>query len=236
MAGRDNGVFFFVHVMKTAGMTFNRYIDANFFPDEIYPGPDGDPTGADYWVIARLRAAVEERVDRVRLWRGHFPYFVTDLVPGAITLSLMREPVARTLSQLDNHRRGHAPDADLEELYEDRLINGRMIRNHQTKIFSMTEADGPSTCWHIMKLDRERLTAAQSTLERVDVLGFQEEFEVFLRRLEHRYNWRIEHVDDVNVGDEPRVSESFRRRIAEENALDVELYEYARQLSRTTGY
>ena len=49
-----NDTFFFVHVMKTAGMSFNQHIHANFPRHEVYPGAD-DQTGIDYWVINRLK-------------------------------------------------------------------------------------------------------------------------------------------------------------------------------------
>ena len=42
--------FFFVHIMKTAGLTFNAHIRNNFERHEIYPGED-DQTGADYFVV-----------------------------------------------------------------------------------------------------------------------------------------------------------------------------------------
>ena len=220
--------FFFVHVMKTAGMTFNRHIDANFAPDEIYPGPD-DETGVDYWVIQRLRDAVEQRRESVRLWRGHFPFFVTDLVPEALTLSLVREPVARTLSLIAQRQQLVHPDKRLEEIYDDPVIFGRELHDHQTKVFSLTDDDGAATWVHVLELDEGRLAAAKKRLDTVDLLGCQERFDAFLATLATRWGWAIDDVEPTNVGTtEPVVPESFRRRIADDNALDMELYEYAR--------
>lgn len=224
----DGRPFFFVHVMKTAGMTFNTHIRANFAPEETYPGPD-DTTGVDYWVINNLRAAVAERRDRVRIWRGHFPYFVTGLVPEAITLSLLREPVARTVSLIDQHRRLNAPDATLEEIYEDPKVFERTVHNHQTKIFAMRDDDGINAWTQSIPLDEERLALAKRRVLDVDLLGFQEDFDRFLDELVRRWRWRIEPVERVNAAEQrATISESFRRRIEQDNAMDMELYDYAR--------
>ena len=220
--------FFFIHVMKTAGLTLDRHIQANFAPEERFPTP-GDPP-LHYMLIVKLREAVAERGDRVRIWRGHFPYFVTDLVPEAITMTLVREPVARTLSLLAQYRVQNEPDKDLEAIYDDPTMNDRMICNHQTKIFSRQEADGPGPYLKVIEQDERRLATAKATLERVDVLGLTEQFSRFLEVLEGRFGWAISRIDNVNVGEPVRVAESFRRRILEDNVFDVELYDHARRL------
>lgn len=228
----DGRPFFFVHVMKTAGMTFNAHIRANFAAEETYPGPD-DTTGVDYWVIDRLRAAVAERRDEVRIWRGHFPFFVTDLVPEAITLSMLREPVARTVSLIDQHRRLNAPELTIEEVYDDPTVFARTVHNHQTKIFAMRDDDGINAWTQSIPLDEERLAHAKARVLEVDLLGFQEEFDRFLGELERRWKWRIEPQARVNAADErPVISEAFRQRIIEDNAMDMELYEFARSHRR----
>lgn len=225
MGGRP---YFFVHVMKTAGMTFNHHIKNNFPRDTIYPGAD-DLTGVDYWVVDRLRAAVAERADEIRLWHGHFPYFVTDLLPNAITLSVLREPVARIVSLLDQHRRQNAPELDLEEIYDDPLVFRRTVLDHQTKIFSMTEDDEINAWTQHIDVDDRRFEMAKARLGEVDLLGFQEDFDSFLATLRDRWGWTIQPVERVNTADErPVVSDAFRRRIIEDNAYDMAFYEFAR--------
>lgn len=220
--------FFFVHVMKTAGMTFNEHIRNNFPAANIYPGPE-DLTGVDYWVVDNLRVAVRTRGNDIRLWHGHFPFFVTDLVPDAITLSLLREPVARIVSLVDQHRRLQAPDKTIEEIYEDRQVFSRTILNHQTKIFSMTESDNINAWTQSIDVDIARLEGAKTRLAEIDVLGFQETFDEFLATLRDRWGWHIRPVAPVNSARErPAVSDSFRRRIMDDNRLDMELYEFAR--------
>ncbi len=163
------------------------------------------------------------------MWHGHFPYFVTDLVPEAITLSVLREPVARIVSLIDQHRRLQAPDLTIEEIYEDPKVFNRTILDHQTKIFSMAESDGINAWTQSIDVDATRLESAKVRLGEVDLLGFQETFDDFLGALESRWGWRILPVERVNTaGTRPVVSDAFRRRIIDDNRYDMELYEYAR--------
>ena len=220
--------FFFVHVMKTAGMTFNEHIRNNFPREAIYPGAE-DLTGVDYWVVDNLREAVRVRRDGIRMWHGHFPYFVTDLVREAITLSVLREPVARIVSLISQHRHLNAPERSLDEIYDDPTVFRRTVLNHQTKMFSMAEADRINAWTQWIDVDESRLEIAKGRLAEVDLLGFQERFDDFLGALEARWGWQILPIERVNSADErPRVSEALRRRIVEDNAIDLELYEYAR--------
>ena len=145
-------------------------------------------------------------------------------------MTILREPLARTLSQLAQYRIQNAPDKDVEAIYDDPTVNGQLLLNHQTKVFSLSEADNPGTYLKIVDIDEARLATAKEALERVDLLGLQEQFPRFLRVLADRYNWQIGEIENVNVGGPVRVAESFRRRILEDNAADVELYEHARRI------
>jgi hypothetical protein len=67
----------------------------------------------------------------------------------------------------------------------------------------------------------------------VDVIGTQDHFDELLSELEQRFGWRCPAVLNQNVDPEisPReVTASFRRRIAEDNAADMEFYEHARRV------
>jgi len=226
----SSGTFFFVHVMKTAGLSLGEHIDANFPPEQRYPTP-GDPP-LDYMVINALRVAVDARRDEVRLWRGHFPFFVTSFVPEAVTLSIVREPVARTISMLAQYRLQNLPDLTLEAVYDDEYVQSRMLGNHQTKVFSMREEDAAGTYLKPIEIDERRLAAAKVNLGRVDLLGVTERFSSFVQQLHERYGWRIAEMPRVNIGESVEISPSLRQRIVTDTSLDAELYEHALGLVR----
>jgi hypothetical protein len=79
-------------------------------------------------------------------------------------------------------------------------------------------------------VDGSMLDNARRNLDRVDVLGLHEDFDRFLDRLGRRMGWTMDHGIRINRGQAVRPSASFRRRIEEGNALDLELYEHARSL------
>jgi hypothetical protein len=242
--------FFFIHVMKTGGSTFSWQILANFKRDEVYPNAGIDPLETATVSIDYLAALAPERRARIRAYRGHFPVMATQVLGlEFVTLTILRDPVERTVSFLKHCKRyaqPHGPpsleqiyehryaqphgSASLEEFYEHPFLYPALIRNYQAKLFAMTPADHPRSHHHPFEIDDARLEVAKANLERVDVLGLQERYPEFLEEIRRRYGWRVASMRDVLVGDEVGVSRSFRRRIAEDNAADVDFYEHARRL------
>ena len=164
--------------MKTAGRTLLRHFRGNFELDEMYPYGkldiryDGDQVDIRHHLdVACLLRLPEERVRRIRVYSGHYPYVASELLGGEfIRLTLLRDPVERTISLLRQFRRKD-PWADpnlrhsapmegltLEQVYENPFVYEPLVLNHQTKIFSMT-ADDPAR--HVHGRDRRRRQAAR---------------------------------------------------------------------------
>ena len=61
-------------------------------------------------------------------------------------------------------------------------------------------------------------------------MGLQERFDEFFGWLIARFGWQLGEPETLNTTDPVDVPQSFRDRIAEDNALDVELYEFAEEL------
>ena len=245
--------YFFVHVMKTGGRTLLRHLRDNFEPDEMYPDSKLDIRAengtVDIWHharIPRLLSIPPERRSRIRMYSGHYPYVVSTLVGDDLTtISVLRDPVERTISLLRQFRRKN-PWADgdaagaasgerptLEQVYDNPFVAEPLLLNHQTKIFSTRPDDELQTYMDVFELDDARLALAKENIAKVDFLGLTEQYGDFLDELADGTGWHIERGLRKNVtpADEIQpVSESLRRRIIEDNALDIELYEYAKQL------
>ena len=56
---------------------------------------------------------------------------------------------------------------------------------------------------------------------------YQERFPEFLDELAQRYGWRFGGTRDRHVGGESKASDPFRRRIAADNAADLDFYQHA---------
>jgi hypothetical protein len=228
--------FFFMHVMKTGGTTFLDHIRHNFAPEQIYPGPrrPGSPWVSAYMMLDGLRELPPERRREVQIYTGHFPFMARDLItPTPITLTLLRDPVDRTISILKQCKRDmeRHHDQPLEAIYEDRWQNPILIRNHQAKLFAMTLEDEPESLWDVVEVDAGRLAIAKENLERVEALGLTERFDEFLGAIRERFGWRFRQIPNRLVSKETwTATKSFRDHIAEDNAAEMEFYEHAREV------
>jgi hypothetical protein len=228
--------FFFLHVMKTGGKSFRQHIKANFAPEEQYPPPEKATVRDSYNRVDELRAFPADRHRTVRVYAGHFPFAATTLVGrDVITMTLLRDPVERTVSLLRHCKRleERHRDLPLEEIYEDPWMFPLLIHNHQLKLFALTADDRLESHMDLVDFDDpERIRTAYANLERVDVLGLTERYADFLEQLTRRFGWQFESRPDRGVSREGwDVSAGFRRRIAEDNALDIAFYERASSIS-----
>lgn len=241
---------FFVHVMKTGGTTVFRYLRENFELDQLYPYRvldiqlDGDEVDLTHHLrVPYLVGLSEERRRRIRVYTGHFPSVTPELLGGDfLTVTILRDPVERTISLLRQLTRAtHWLDPTdrpplalpLDEVYDHPAVFEPLIHDHQTKVFSMRAADRPDTYRDVIQVDEERLALAKHNLTQVDVLGITERYDDFLDHLGSQTGWHLQRGLQKNAAppeDAPVVSASLRRRIAADNAIDVELYSFAKRL------
>ncbi len=230
----DRGpTFFFIHVMKTGGTTFGQHIKANFPPQLRYPvAPEGAPRRAEYTMIDSLRefARATDQVSSIRMFSGHFPFVATTLVDPDVRLTMLRDPVARTMSAL-RHLKRYVPrhaDRSLEEIYEDEWSFPMMLHDYQVKQFAMTADDRLESHMDVIDIDEGRLRTAIGNLERIDVLGLAERYSDFVDAVQRRYGWRINAMNDRRVSTEDwALPSGFERRIADDNPADMEFYAHA---------
>jgi hypothetical protein len=226
---------FFIHVMKTAGTSFRQSIRAQFDECDLYPSRLYDPDMFHaHTSIEYLLSASPERRARIRAYMGHFPYVATELLrQQLVTMTILRHPVDRTISHL-KHLRLRAPQSrgrTLDQIYEDPVLNACFLRNHQTKIFALTEADEPTSYMDVVDIDDRRLALAKHNLDRVNLVGLMDRYDEFLEEIEVRFGWRLD-SRRRRVGPAGDVPQALRRRIAADTEADLELYDHAR---RTRG-
>ena len=233
--------FFFVHMLKTGGTAMFLRLRQQYGDEGVYPNDsDGDVMGVAPQIVTKtLAERWRVRGDDIRVIIGHLPLCTTELLGVPFTtLTMLREPVARTLSFLQFHQRIFPQDAELplEALYEDPTRFAQLIHNHMTKMLSLTPDEMTADMLTPVDFTPARLARAKSNLERIDAVGTQDHLEEFCEAIDAAYGWNTAlHVKHKGAG-KPKVSRSFRRRIARDNADDIELYAHAVELVATRGF
>jgi hypothetical protein len=141
--------------------------------------------------------------------------------------------VARTLSYLRRFRATtpEASDKSLEEIYEDPVRFRRLVHNHMVKLFALQPSEMTFGMMTEIEFTTDHLARAKEQLSTVDVVGLQEHFPEFCSELHQRFGWRFGDVFYANRTKPEKASAELRARIATDNALDVELYAFARELT-----
>lgn len=227
--------FFFLHMQKTGGTSLFLRLPRVFGGAGVYPNDtDGDPvTVAPQLSTDVLLQRWAVRRHEIGIVAGHFPLCTTELLGEEFrVLTVLREPVERTLSYLRHHRQTTPTDRDtsLEAIYEDDFRFHGMIHDHMVKMLAMNVDE--MTAGLLTRLDctEAHLARAKERLDAIEVVGLLERFDEFWAELEQRLGWDLNDVAHANRSAPVDAPASLRRRIAEDNALDVALYEHAQTL------
>jgi hypothetical protein len=225
----------FVHMQKTGGMSLLRRLRRIHEPSFVYPdASDGAPYLAESVLsVDHLRARWPHRRDEVGIVAGHFPLCTRDLLDESFRcMTILREPVERTLSYLRHHRKVTPTDANrpIEEIYDDGERFSTFIHNHMTKMLSLEVNEMTFGALTKVTFTPDRLERAKQNLTEIEVVGLLEDFAGFWEEAGRRFGWELGPPMHINRTDPEAVSASFRARIADDNAMDIELYEVARNL------
>ena len=252
MTPDDPTRFFFIHVMKTGGTSFVFQMLANFEPDERYPSAIDRSSPTDvtpYASIPKLLALSPERRARIRVYSGHLPYIASELLGiDVVRLTMLRDPVDRTVSMLKHVKRlfERYTEFSIDAIYDDEAIFRFYLDNYQTRLFALsaeereralagadTDAELPAEA-PPLPIDGIRFERAKANLANVDVIGLKERYGDFVDELHTRFGWWPGGVKDhprANVSSEDwPISPELRRRIADDLSVDMEFYEYAKEL------
>jgi hypothetical protein len=225
--------FFFVHLQKTAGTSLVRMLRERFGRQAVYPADaDGDPIARVIEVDHLVRCFAARR-DEIRVVTGHFPLCTAELLGGNFaTFTVLRDPVERTLSYLRHHKKTRPDDADLslEQVYDDPFRFDGLIHNHMVKMLSLTVDEMTEGALTHVEFTPARLACAKRNLEAIDVVGLQERFDDFSAALERRFGWDLGPTIRINRTEPDEAPVELRRRIMDDNAMDMELYAYAREV------
>ena len=235
------GRLVFVHVMKTAGTSLYRWLQRHYRHDDIL-------TEASNW-LGYWRMPPDIRA-RKRFVRGHFGSYIThyhNAANGFRTITVLRDPVERAVSHYYHGK--SAPDAGRlgkvirgENLSLDDYLEhpgcAAFAQNFQVRNFAYdidarydTEKLAPAQFFKRPMAEAD-LRNAQTFLEQTDLVGYTEELGEFVDALSGMMGFVPEEDLGSARGYRQRgqaLSPDTEKRIRKANALDIELYEWARR-------
>jgi hypothetical protein len=207
---------------------FDMY--GTYYPPFDYDGADGER-------LSRARHVMTTRRDQIRVVMGHFPFGIHELLPGPSTyMTVLRDPVDRVVSLYY-----HTLKYSNNPLHERLVTEGIGLREFVTSI-SCKEADNDQTrrlsglSPEFGRCSAEMLEVAKDNLRTsFSLVGITERFDETLILSKRVLGWQRDvHYwpSLVNKSRPPRESlpSDIVDVIAEYNALDAQLYEFAAQL------
>lgn len=260
MTGDDR--FFFMHIMKTGGTSFQRQAAASIDPAAIYPGPSFCATDTE----SRMAKVSHEillgpdgpRPEDVDLYSLHQPLWVRDaLQQSLVTVTILRDPIERAISHLRQIGRGQFPGMGLEEAYE---YHGRaLFRHYQIGQFSLTAEEWHETSerrheWYYernhgpgpvdpdggaLPMDDARFERAVDRLRDVDVVATLDSFDLLTSFMVDRFGWaslpptmKNDAANASGVQELEPVPVGLREQLVRDNELEAEFYAIAQDVSQ----
>lgn len=206
---RGGAPLYFWHIPKTAGMSVWKWLEGHFEPQQVY---------RPHLLPELLRDAAESRLHGHDLFRGHFADAPLDLVGTRLTtLTVLREPVARTLSHIAHvaraedhplHERVVAHGGHLDAVLRDPLVR-RMVQDVQCRYLGVHHVPEhepeDEVAWVVptgsplrammafemspLPVRRVLLLRALAGLARIDHVGVVEDLPGLLRRVAAQHGW-----------------------------------------------
>lgn len=249
---------FFVHVMKTGGTSILLQL-RNYY-DKRRCHPPVEPTWLQKALTAELLEMSRDELGSIDLFMSHVAAATIDVLGfEGLRLTLLRHPVDRAISHLrqtvDIARRVTDTPIEPEQIYEQEVVREWAYANHQIRAFSLGPdelddwdsgmiaqlmspwwcTDPPDLENAPIPMDQLRLGRARATLDTFDLVGVTERLDLFADALSERLGVEVRPDLRANIGSDIEISADLRDRLAEDNQLELELYDYARKLAGAGG-
>ncbi len=221
----------FMHVPKTAGTTLTTFLDQQFDREQICP----------HEVIHQAHLYTREQFQGYKLIRGHLNYDHIEglLSPGRL-ITVLREPIARTISQYRFFRREGeglrkqypgataTVDAAMSQSLEQFLRNPTPEVRHHIDNMQTRQSAGYGFAFNPAAGDEAILSRAMENLRRFDLVGLTEALPQTLELLCWLYAWyappQVEQLNQAPPQEDFKVTGAEYELLHELNRLDLRLY------------
>jgi tetratricopeptide (TPR) repeat protein len=237
--------YLFIHIPKNAGSLINSLIGQLFLPEECLLFLFNDSFYDRY-----KRHLEANQFKQLRFFAGHLSYDLSHLIDADYKITFLRNPIDRVLSHYFYYRKIHincnqtidfngnpCPLIDYNLSWEEDLLQQLTapfavkhleLSNCQTWQLAFNIYNRPHEVWS----DREVLEMAKQHLDDFNFVGIYERLNSDLARLFQEQGWQLpEQLERVNATVERKqiseVDSHVIDVIRSQNALDIELYDYA---------
>jgi hypothetical protein len=221
----------FLHIPKTGGSTFTAILQDQYSEKKRF-----DFTGNITADIKRFEALHENDRENIALFTGHAP-IVTGIrkVDNATTITLLRDPISRVKSYCQYVSEGKIPnliaDFPSEAFPLDNFLKSgnAELSNFQTRLLVN---DGLSPSFYALSASEARDAALDNLFTKISHFGLQEYFDESLIVFSLALNWRMPIYVSLNKKNTNKLIQFEKyqvERIAEMNAIDMEVYRLAKE-------
>lgn len=217
---RDDEVLVFLHIPKTAGLSFIQSIQCHFERNEVTVMPQK---------VIEQQGNPREYLKPYRFIAGHNNYSIQKyLTKKSVFVTMLRHPIERTISayyhaQRDVEHEFHqlALSHDLEGYLEN-----RQVRNAVTNL--MSRYLYPDVVWEDIP---DHIVQLKQRLDGIRFVGITSMFEESLLTVHHHFGWAYnQKVPKLNVNTERKPVEEISYRVRQDiqsmTTIDMELYRH----------
>jgi hypothetical protein len=228
--------WFFIHVMKTAGTSFRRMLEAAL-RDRIFPTEQDLSQRENRWYLStpeliELISSGRLDLDRIRVVCGHYPARIAEHLPGKWrTAIFLRDPIDRTLSMIAHRKRqgglfSRQGKINFERFLKQEEFVANQIADYQTKVLAM---DGTGNVNRAYRIDEEAFRRAKDVLMQMDFIGTTEDFSDSIQTFHQISGINLDNkILHANKSKEYTASASVIEMIQDLVAYDLQIYEIAR--------
>ncbi|MGB3533237.1 MAG: sulfotransferase family 2 domain-containing protein [Microcoleaceae cyanobacterium] len=228
----------FLHIPKTAGTTLHQIIDRHYSIDRIF------------WVhatevnesINEFKSFSEEKRRNFQLIKGHMGFGLHQFVPQPCTyFTLLRDPVKRIISHYYHVLR--TPNHYLHQVVTEQQMDLKAfvssgisleLDNGQTRLIAASNGNEDESIEFGCATPELLETAKQHLINHFSVVGVMEEFDRTLLLLQKKLGWKnicyARQNTSKNKAKKSEISAETLAAIQQQNTLDIELYQFAKQL------